>query len=113
MGNEITPILTGKGGIKLEKKLSYILSCPKCDDDIDVTVIKAGTHIQCNCGNITWRPDYNPPWWAKTKNFVFSLISALIIGVISTYIITKIFEKKENNSLDKTELNNKDTQKIR
>ncbi len=113
MGNETTPILTGKGGIKLEKKLSYILSCPKCDDDIDVTVIKAGTHIQCKCGNITWRPDYNPPWWAKTKNFGISLFTSLIIGIISTYIIIKIFEKKEINNNSNTEVNTKDTLKIK
>lgn len=96
MSNGTTPKLTGKDGIKLEKKLSYILTCPKCEGNIDVTVIKAGTHIECGCGNVTWRPDYNPPWWAKTKIFVISLITTLIIGIISTYIVTMVITNQQD-----------------
>lgn len=107
MANETTPILTGKDGIRLKKKLRYILTCPKCEKDMDVTSIKAGTHIQCaKCENVTLRPDYDPPWWAKTKNFVVSLISALIIGIISTYVVGKIISStSENYQSNKNKIN--------
>jgi uncharacterized paraquat-inducible protein A len=99
------PNLTGNSGIQIKKKLSYILTCPKCTGDIDVTDIKSKTHISCGkCENVTWRPDYNPPWWAKTRNFIFALISALVIGIISAWIVGIVFEQS-NSDLNKTEKN--------
>ncbi len=100
-----TPNLTGKSGIQLNKKLTYILDCPKCDEGIDVTDIKTDAHIECNkCKNVTWRPDYDPPWWTKTRNFVISLISALIIGIISTWVVNKITATEKPNT-EQTDLN--------
>jgi uncharacterized paraquat-inducible protein A len=73
-----TPNLTGKSGIQLSKKLSYILNCPKCDGEIDVTDIKTDAHIECsNCKNVTWRPDYNPPL-ARASCSCYNILAHLL-----------------------------------
>lgn len=93
------PKLTGKDEIKLKKKTVYTLSCPKCDSDMDVTSVSPNTYIECQkCHNVTWRPDYDPPWWAKTRNFTISLIVALIVGFVSNVIFDNF---KTYKSIDK------------
>ena len=87
------PKLTGKVEINLKKKTVYTLSCPKCDSDMDVTSVSPNTYIECQeCKNVTWRPDYDPPWWAKTRNFTLSLIGVLIIGIVTGFISNIIYD---------------------
>lgn len=95
------PILTGKHELGLKKKTVFHLLCPKCDKNIDVTSVQNNTYIQCgSCENITWRPDYDPPWWAKTRNFILSLIGAIVIGIISTIVVAYILPDKEEAKAD-------------
>ncbi len=95
------PILTGKQELGLKKKTVFHLACPSCEKDMDVTSVQNNTYIKCsNCDNITWRPDYDPPWWAKTRNFAFSLIGAIAIGIISTMVVTYVFSEKEESTID-------------
>lgn len=101
-GQPHIPQLTGKDEIKLQKKTVYTMSCPKCDSGMDVTSVNPNTYIECQgCKNVTWRPDYNPPWWAKTRNYVFSLAGALIIGIITGVISNIIVDnlKQSNKSI--------------
>lgn len=85
------PTLTWWTGISLKETKNYILDCPKCNTWLDVTSIKTEAHIQCWCGNITFRPAYSPPWWAKTRNFILSTLWSLIIWVISWVVATIIY----------------------
>ena len=103
-GQQHIPKLTGKGEIKLQKKTVYTLSCPKCESDMDVTHVNPNTYIECQgCQNVTWRPDYNPPWWAKTRNFILSLLGALALGIITGVISNVIGDSlKQEKPIDKT-----------
>jgi len=102
-GQNQIPKLTGKDQINLQKKTVYTMSCPKCDKDIDVTTVNPNTYIECgNCQNVTWRPDYSPPWWAKTRNFVLSLVGALALGIVTGVISDLIVDKYQTSNSDKT-----------
>jgi hypothetical protein len=103
-GQQHIPKLTGKDEIKLQKKTVYTMSCPKCDSDMDVTSVNPNTYIECQgCQNVTWRPDYNPPWWAKTRNFILSLLGALALGIITGVISNVIvFSFNQEKPIDTT-----------
>ena len=104
-------VFTGNDELGLKKKTVFHLTCPNssCENVIDVTKVKQNTYVQCSkCSNVTWNPGYNPPWQAKTKNFIISLISALIIGVISTLFVNWLLSnptESETENLDNTEIN--------
>ncbi|CAI8183986.1 MAG: Uncharacterised protein [Formosa sp. Hel1_33_131] len=104
-------VLTGNDELGLKKKTVFHLTCPNsnCENVLDVTKVKQNTYIQCSkCSNVTWNPGYNPPWQAKTKYFMFSLISALAIGIFSTLFVNWILNngtESKTNNLEKTEIN--------
>ena len=95
------PNLTGGSGVEVRKKVStvYLTECPKCKTDLDVTSVTFGTHIECpNCKNVTYRPDYTPPWWIKIidKGWKLILTATLTfgLGLLSSYFATSYYEKE-------------------
>lgn len=97
-------------GPKLEvrRAIEYDMPCPKCRKDIRVTQIEAGAVIKCphpKCNNVTWRPEYVPPWWAKTSKFVLSLIGSFVLGVSTSLVASILYEKYTKPSAPITEPN--------
>ena len=59
-----------------------------------ITSIATGALIKCTkCKNVTWRPDYVPPWWSKTSRFALSLIGSFILGVAASFVASIAYEK--------------------
>ena len=101
------PLLTGGSGIDLKKqiKTEFILSCPKCGTKLDVTNLSFGTHIECpSCNNITFRPEYKPPWWSKTRNFILTMIGTFLLGFASSFFAAVVYESYKDQ---KTNTENK------
>ena len=97
-------------GPKLEVKrvTEFHMPCPKCSKDIRVTEIEAGSVIKCphpKCNNVTWRPEYVLPWWAKTWKFVGSVIASFSLGFLSSLAATAYAERhsKGSNPIPKTD----------
>lgn len=92
---EIPSIIDGPK-LEIKRAVEFDIPCPKCNKDIRVTQIEAGAVIKCphsRCGNVIWRPEYIPPWWAKTKNFVLSLVVSFVLGFVSSFLASAAFEK--------------------
>jgi hypothetical protein len=71
------------------------MPCPKCGRAIRVTKVEAGAVIECphsRCKNVTWRPEYVPPWWARTRNFAWSLIGSFILGFAASFFASIAYE---------------------
>lgn len=59
-----------------------------------ITEVNEGAAIECaECKNVTWRMDYEPPWWAKTSKFVGSLIVTFILGVATSLFSSWLDQK--------------------
>jgi len=92
---EIPSIIDGPR-LEIKRAVEFDIPCPKCHKQIRVTQIEAGAVIKCphsRCGNVIWRPEYVPRWWAKTKNFVLSLIVSFILGFFASFLASLAFEK--------------------
>ena len=88
------PSLVNGPSAVVKKKLEYDQPCPKCSKEMRITDISEGAPIACgNCGNVTWRIAYTPPWWSKTSRFALSLLGTFILGVISSLVASTIYEK--------------------
>ena len=86
--------------LEVRKAVEYDMPCPKCRMEIRVTELKVGTVLKCphgRCGNVTWRPEYVPPWWAKPSKFILSLIISFILGVIGSMTASFLYEKHFNS----------------
>ena len=83
-------------GLELRKRKGenqIYLDClnPDCEEEMNITEIKVGTHIKCRkCGNVAGRPPYNLPWHAKTSKFILSIISSVLVTFIVTWMIRKL-----------------------
>ena len=67
------------------------------------TGLAVGTTIACvSCENVTWAPEYVPRWWYRLRNFIFSLILAFIIGVLSSLTATWIGKAANSASSNPT-----------
>lgn len=62
-----------------------------------ITDVNEGAVVQCQCGNATWRPTYVPPWWASTRNFVLSLLGAVLLGLFLNLLSSYIYEKYQKS----------------
>jgi hypothetical protein len=88
------PSVVGGPRLGVKKKIEYDLPCPKCSKDMRITEVKEGAAIECaECKNVTWRMDYEPPWWAKTSKFVGSLIVTFILGVATSLFSSWLDQK--------------------
>ena len=90
------PSIVNGPRLVITKAVELDMPCPKCAKEIRVTSIEEGTVIKCphaKCGNVTWRPVYVPPWWARTKAFTWSLLGAFALGIISSLVASFIYEK--------------------
>jgi len=82
--------------LQVRRVTEFEMPCPKCSKDIRVTAIEAGAVIKCphtKCGNVTWRPEYVPPWWARTRNFSLAIIGSFSVGIISSLVASRIYEE--------------------
>ena len=96
---EIPSIIDGPR-MEIKRAVEFDNPCPKCHKEIRVTKIEAGAVIRCphaRCGNVIWRPEYIPPWWAKTKNFVISLVVTFVLGFVASFLASMAFEKYTNS----------------
>jgi hypothetical protein len=90
------PLIISGPELQVKRVSEYDIACPKCCKDIRVTGVKAGTVIKCphpRCGNVIWSPEYVPPWWARTRNYVGTIIVSIAFGVIASLIAAGLFEK--------------------
>jgi hypothetical protein len=82
--------------LELKRAVEIDMPCPKCGKDVRVTSVAAGAVIKCphsRCGNVTWRPEYVPPWWARTRNFLFSIIGSFILGLAASFVASALYEE--------------------
>jgi len=106
MSNDLSApkLLVGRE-LRVTRKVTLIFGCPKCTNDLDVTSITGKATIEClKCNNVTWLPDYQPPWWSKLKTFVLSLVVSFLVGVISSIAGTYAWVKIHNVNNKKIEL---------
>jgi len=99
----VVPKLSNSPKLKIDKKSYFTLPCPKCKQDLNVTGIQEGHDIACPlCKNITIVPSFRPRWWHKTRNFILSVIIALVIGIVSSIVGSHIYsdwsQNVDNNS---------------
>ena len=101
------PNLTGGSGVEVKKKVTtvYLTECPKCQTDLDVTTVTFGTHIECpECENVTYKPEYTPPWWVKAVDkgwkAILSVIITFLLGFGSSYFATAYFESNKVENPD-------------
>jgi ssDNA-binding Zn-finger/Zn-ribbon topoisomerase 1 len=88
------PSVVGGPRLEVKMKKEYDLPCPKCSKDMRITEVKEGAVIECaECKNVTWRMDYELPWWAKTSKFVGSLIVTFVFGVATSLFSSWLYEK--------------------
>lgn len=100
------PSIVNGPRLEVKKKIEYDLPCPKCAKEMRVTGVTEGSLIECKeCGNITWRMAYTPPWWAKTSRFIISILLAFILGIGSSLVASWIYEKYSKARDARTELN--------
>jgi hypothetical protein len=34
-----------------------------------------------------------PPWWARTRNFLFSIIGSFILGLAASFVASALYEE--------------------
>lgn len=90
----VQPQLAGGDELKINRKVFFTISCPKCDQDLNVTGLSGGHNVTCpSCGNITILPDFKPRWWFKARNFILTILLSLIIGFLSSYAASYLLRK--------------------
>jgi len=88
------PRLTGGGHIEVTKRIQTMVGCPKCLRPLDITDVRVGSSIECpHCTNVTWTPEYVPRWWYRARNYTLSLIGAFVVGVISSYVASYLWDQ--------------------
>jgi len=88
------PSIVNGPKLQVRESKEYDVSCPSCSVAMRITSIASGALIKCpSCGNITWRPDFVPPWWSKTSRFALSLIGSFVLGVSASFVASIVYEK--------------------
>jgi ribosomal protein L37AE/L43A len=88
-----TPSIVNGPKLEVKKKIEYDIPCPKCNKEMRVTDVSEGALVECtDCGNVTWRIAYSPPWWAKTSRFLLSLLFSFIFGIFISLTAAWLYE---------------------
>jgi hypothetical protein len=88
------PKLADGAAISVTRHIRYHLDCPKCRKPLDVTDLAFGTILKCpGCKNITWRPQFQPKWYFRARNFVLAIIGSFILGILSNFASSFLWER--------------------
>lgn len=95
------PTLSDGAAISVNRRVRYDLDCPKCRKTLDVTDINFGAIIKCpHCKNITWRPEFQPKWYFRLRNFVLAIIGSFILGLLTNLFSSYLWERYSQPRLD-------------
>ena len=93
MSDPVLPRLVDGASIRVTQRVRYDLDCPKCRKSIDVTDIGFGAVIQCpGCKNLTWRPEFQPRWYFKFRNFALAALGSFILGFLASLLASYAWE---------------------
>lgn len=84
----------GQSAEVIERKIRSV-KCPnpKCDKNLDITNITAGTKISCpECANITWTPAYRERWWQKAPVVFGGVLLSVFVGAASGFLGTVAYD---------------------
>lgn len=84
------PIPLDQEPIKIVEKIIIEIECPNpaCREKLNITNLRPLIAIKCpKCNNVTLVPLLNSKWWQRTKNFIISIIIAIISSILATVLL--------------------------